>query len=61
MHIEKDRYSINEISEMLDINVSTLRNHEKEFELIIPRDKRNRRYYTEKEIELFKLIQSARN
>ncbi len=60
MDIEKEKYSINEISDMLDINSSTLRNYEKEFNLIIPRDNRNRRYYTDKEIEILKIIKEAR-
>jgi len=61
VEIKKDKYSINEVSEMIVINVSTLRSYEKEFELIIPRDDRNRRYYTKKEIDILKIIKDARN
>lgn len=61
MEFEKTTYTINEVSEMLQINTSTLRNYEKEFDLKVPRDERNRRFYTEKEMEILKLIKQGRD
>lgn len=60
MEFEKDRYSINEASEILNINTSTLRSWEKDFHLKIPRNNRNHRYYTDKEIEILRIIKDGR-
>lgn len=46
MEILKERYSITELSEMLQLSDHTLRFYEKEFELNVPKDDRGRRYYT---------------
>ncbi len=46
MDILKDRYSITELSECLNITDHALRFYEKEFGLKIPKDSRGRRFYT---------------
>lgn len=46
MEILKERYSITELSEMLQLSDHTLRFYEKECELNVPKDDRGRRYYT---------------
>ncbi len=46
MDILKDRYSITELSESLNITDHALRFYEKEFGLKIPKDSRGRRFYT---------------
>jgi len=46
MEILKDKYSITELSEILQLTDHTLRYYEKEFGLVIPKDERGRRYYT---------------
>ncbi len=46
MEILKERYSITELSEMLQLTDHALRFYEKECELTIPKDERGRRYYT---------------
>ncbi len=46
MEILKERYSITELAEMLQLTDHALRFYEKECELSIPKDERGRRYYT---------------
>ena len=46
MEILKERYSITELAEMLQLTDHALRFYEKECELCIPKDERGRRYYT---------------
>lgn len=46
MEVLKERYSITELSEMLNITDHALRFYEKEFKLTVPKDERGRRYYT---------------
>ncbi len=46
MDILKDRYSITELSESLNITDHALRFYEKEFGLKVPKDSRGRRFYT---------------
>jgi DNA-binding transcriptional MerR regulator len=46
MEILKERYSITELSERLNITDHALRYYEKEFKMNIPKDERGRRYYT---------------
>ncbi len=46
MEILKERYSITELSKILQLTDHALRFYEKECELIIPKDERGRRYYT---------------
>jgi len=51
-------YTISEISEICGYPSHVLRYYEKEFELEIPRNAVNHRYYTYKEIETFNYIKS---
>jgi len=46
MEVLKERYSITELSDMLQLSDHTLRFYEKEFDLNVPKDDRGRRYYT---------------
>src|SRR4051812_8638544 len=49
---EKLYYSISEVSELFDLNASTLRFWEKEFELLKPtKNKKGNRLFTKKDIE----------
>ncbi len=50
-------YSISEVSEMFDVNPSTLRFWEKEFEALKPtKNKKGNRLFTQKEIDYIKQI-----
>ncbi|WP_416197964.1 MAG: DNA-binding transcriptional regulator, MerR family [Sporanaerobacter sp.] len=55
------QYTISEVSELTDYPPHVLRYYEKEFELDIPRNESNHRYYTYKEIELIQYIKSLQN
>ncbi|QQY80661.1 MerR-like DNA binding protein [Keratinibaculum paraultunense] len=57
LEVDKE-YSISEAAEITDYPPHVLRYYEKEFELEIPRNESNHRYYTYKEIELFQYIKS---
>ncbi len=46
VEILKERYTITELSERLNVTDHALRYYEKEFHLAIPKDARGRRYYT---------------
>lgn len=52
------KHTISEVSEITDYPPHVLRYYEKEFELDIPRNDSNHRYYTYKEIELLQYIKS---
>ncbi|MCB9232246.1 MAG: MerR family transcriptional regulator [Bacteroidia bacterium] len=55
--IEKQYYSIGEVSEMLDVNPSLIRFWESEFDLLKPKkNRKGNRIYTLKDIELIKNI-----
>lgn len=54
----KKEYSISEVSELTGYENHVLRYYEKEFDLDIPRNNANHRYYTYKEIESFNYIKS---
>lgn len=57
--LEVDKqYSISEVAQITSYPPHVLRYYEKEFELEIPRNEANHRYYTYKEIELFQYIKS---
>lgn len=57
MDIDTEKeYSISEVSDLTDYENHVLRYYEKEFELDIPRNEANHRYYTYKEIEIFNNI-----
>lgn len=55
--LEKE-HTISEVSKITDYPPHVLRYYEKEFELDIPRNDSNHRYYTYKEIELLQYIKS---
>src|SRR5690554_2226518 len=56
--MELKKYSISEASKIIGYQSHVLRFYEKEFNLEIPRNKANHRYYTIKEIEIFQNIKS---
>ncbi|AKL95392.1 transcriptional regulator MerR family [Clostridium aceticum] len=51
MEVVNEVYSIKEISDIIGFKPHVIRYYEKEFELEIPRDEGNRRYFTYKELE----------
>ncbi|HOZ86761.1 MAG TPA: MerR family transcriptional regulator [Bacteroidia bacterium] len=54
---QKLYYSITEVSEMFDLNASTLRFWEKEFEVLKPtKNKKGNRVFTQKDIDYIGLI-----
>lgn len=54
---QKLYYSITEVSEMFDLNASTLRFWEKEFEVLKPtKNKKGNRVFTKKDIDYITLI-----
>ncbi len=60
--LEVDReYTISEVAELTSYPPHVLRYYEKEFELEIPRNQSNHRYYTYLEIEIFQYIKSLQN
>ena len=60
--LEVDReYTISEVAELTSYPPHVLRYYEKEFELEIPRNEANHRYYTYHEIELFQYIKSLQD
>jgi len=55
--IKKIYYSIGEVAAMFDVNNSLIRFWEKEFSIIKPKkNKKGNRYFTEKDIDNFKII-----
>lgn len=54
--MEEKTYSITKLADLLNISDHTLRKYENDFNLKIPRNDMGHRYYTEKEVELFKRI-----
>ncbi len=61
MDILKERYTITELSEYLNVTDHTLRYYEKEFNLNIPKDERGRRYYTTEHANIMFQIKSMRD
>lgn len=61
MEILKEKYSITELSEILELTDHALRFYEKEFELNIPKDERGRRYYTTDMANMMYKIKVMRN
>ena len=49
-------YSIGEVAVMFDVNKSLIRFWEKEFSIIKPKNKKGNRYFTERDINNFKII-----
>jgi DNA-binding transcriptional MerR regulator len=61
LEILKDRYSITELSEKLEITAHALRYYEKEFKLHVPKDERGRRFYTTDLANIMYQIKSMRS
>jgi DNA-binding transcriptional MerR regulator len=61
MEILKEKYTITELSEILQITDHALRFYEKEFGLNIPKDERGRRYYTAEMANAMYKIKVMRN
>ena len=61
MEILKEKYSITELSEILQLTDHALRFYEKEFELTIPKDERGRRYYTTEKANMMYKIKVMRS
>ena len=61
LEFTKNKYSITELSEHLNITDHTLRYYEKEFDLFVPKDERGRRYYTPEIVNTIFQIKSMRN
>jgi len=57
----KEKYSITQLSKLLEVTDHTLRFYEKEFNLPIPRDSRGRRYYTIDLVNVFGKIKDMRD
>jgi len=55
------RHNINQVAGKLGLSASTLRKYEEDYQLIFPRDELNRRYFTEKEIQVLRNIQAMKN
>lgn len=54
---EKLYYSISEVSELFDVNASTIRFWEKEFDFLKPtKNKKGNRLFTQKDIESLRMI-----
>lgn len=60
--MENKRLSITELGELLEVHFNTIRQWEKQFDIIVPRSKdaQRSRYYTEKEIDIFIKIRDLR-
>lgn len=54
--MQQKRYSIGEVSDILGYKPHVIRYYEKEFDLKIPRNKANHRYFTENELFALKQI-----
>ncbi len=55
--IEKLLYSISEVADMFDVNISLIRFWEKEFDIIKPiKNKKGNRQFTPKDLDNFRLI-----
>lgn len=61
MDVLREKYSITELSESLNITDHALRFYEKEFGLNIPKDNRGRRYYTTEHANLMYQIKAMRD
>jgi DNA-binding transcriptional MerR regulator len=60
LEVDKE-YTISEVAKLTSYPPHVLRYYEKEFELEIPRNEVNHRYYTYHEIELFQYIKSLQD
>ncbi|MBF8984493.1 MerR family transcriptional regulator [Lutibacter sp. B2] len=53
---KEKKYSISNVSKLTGYETHVLRYYENNFNIEVPRTKSNRRYYTDKEIEIFRYI-----
>lgn len=51
-----ERKGITEVAEMFNLNMQTIRKYEEDFDIYIPRDGADKRYYTETQIKILRLI-----
>ncbi|SCG83364.1 MerR family transcriptional regulator [Proteiniborus sp. DW1] len=58
MYDTEKEYTISEVSEITGYQPHVIRYYEKEFELEIPRNNSNHRYYTYKELEIYNYIKA---
>lgn len=58
MYDTNKEYTISEVSEITGYQPHVIRYYEKEFDLEIPRNNSNHRYYTYKELEMFNYIKT---
>lgn len=60
--MDEKRLTITELSDLLGVHFNTIRQWEKQFDIIVPRSKdaQRSRYYTEKEISIFTKIRDLR-
>ncbi len=61
MEIINEVYSIKEMSEIIGYKPHVIRYYEKEFQLDIPRNENNRRFFTYKELEQFRYIKTLKS
>lgn len=61
MEVLKERYTITELKERLNVTDHTLRYYEKEFNISIPKDGRGRRFYTPGHANLMYKIRNMRD
>lgn len=54
-NVEKT-YSVSEVASQFDLSDGTIRKYEKDYSINIPRNELGHRYYTDREIEVFKQI-----
>lgn len=54
-------YSIKDLSKMTGIKITTIRKYENDFDLVIPRNEMGHRYYTDKEIAVYKQIKKMKD
>ncbi|MCR4434281.1 MAG: MerR family transcriptional regulator [Clostridiales bacterium] len=61
MEVLKEKYTITELSERLNVTDHALRYYEKEFSLAVPKDSRGRRYYTPELANIMYQIKTMRD
>ncbi len=61
MEVLKDKYTITELSEVLNVTTHALRYYEKEFNLNIPKDSRGRRFYPTEYANIMYQIKNMRD
>lgn len=59
--MEEKKYTIKDISKMIDIKEPTIRKYENDFNLKIPRNEIGHRYYTESEVKVYQQIKAMKD